>query len=319
MRSSGRRVALLGDDMALDPVTAQINDLVQAVKKGGSEPTVEVMREGWAQLIAQVGTTETQCKVEPMEVGNLAALSFTPPSCDDGLVVWFHGGGWVVGSTSTAVNEVDRLALGSRSRIISVEYRLAPEHPFPASQLDGVAAAAWCLEHAGDLDADPRRVAVGGDSAGGNLAAVAAQRVAGLCAQILVYPGCDLTQERRSSFVHTEGYLLDGDSIDFFFQQVGSADLRDPLVSPMFAEKSVLAASPPALVITAEYDPLRAECAEYASMLRDAGVAVDELHFEHQMHGFFSMPEVLEDARTAIERAASFLNGRFAATRGSTS
>ena len=302
--------------MALDPVTAQINDLVQAVRADGPPPTVPAFREAWAQLIAQVGTTETHCKVEPIEVGDLPAVSFTPPSCDDGLVVWFHGGGWVIGSPATAVNEVDRLAVAARCRIVSVDYRLAPEHPFPASQLDGITAAAWCQEHAADLDADRRCVAVGGDSAGGNLAAVAAQHVAGLCAQILVDPGCDLSAERRATFEHAKGYLLDAEGIEFFFQQVGTADLHDPLVSPMFADSATLAAAPPALVITAEYDPLRAECAEYAGRLRDAGVAVDELHFDRQMHGFFSMPEVLEDARLAIERAASFLGDRFAAARG---
>jgi acetyl esterase len=303
--------------MALDPVTDQINDLVQAVRRDAPPMTVDTVREGWAQLIAQVGTTETQCKVESITVGDLPALSFTPPSCDDGLVVWFHGGGWVVGSPETATNEVDRLAAAARCRVVSVDYRLAPEHPFPAAQLDGVAAATWCLEHAGDLDADRRCVAVGGDSAGGNLAAVAAQRVRGLCAQVLVYPGCDLTAERRARFEHGEGYLLDAEGIEFFFQQVGAADLRDPLVSPMFADAATLAATPPALVITAEYDPLRVECAEYAVRLRDAGVTVDELHFDRQMHGFFSMPEVLEDARLAIERAASFLSDRFATVQGS--
>jgi acetyl esterase len=304
--------------MALDPVTAQINDLVQAVRTDAPPLTVPAVREGWAQLIAQVGTTEMQCKVESIEVGDLPALSFTPPSCDDGLVVWFHGGGWVIGSPSTSANEVDRLAVASRTRIVSVDYRLAPEHPFPASQLDGVASAAWCLEHAADFDADRRCVAVGGDSAGGNLAAVAAQRVPGLCAQVLVYPGCDLTAERRARFEHKEGYLLDAEGIEFFFQQVGDTDLHDPLVSPMFADRATLAASPPALVITAEYDPLRVECREYAAKLREAGVEVDELHFDRQMHGFFSMPEVLEDARFAIERAASFLSGQFATVRGST-
>jgi acetyl esterase len=304
--------------MALDPVTAQINDLVQAVRKDAPPLTVSAVREGWAQLMAQVGTTEMQCKVESTTVGDLPALTFTPPSSDDGLVVWFHGGGWVIGSPSITANEVDRLAVASRSRVISVDYRLAPEHPFPASQLDGVASAAWCLEHAAGLDADRRCVAVGGDSAGGNLAAVAAQRVPGLAAQVLVYPGCDLTAERRASFEHKEGYLLDAESIEFFFEQVGPANLRDPLISPMFADEATLAAAPPALVITDEYDPLTVECHEYAAKLRAAGVDVDEVHFDHQMHGFFSMPEVLEDARLAIERAASFLTDRFAAARGST-
>jgi acetyl esterase len=304
--------------MALDPVTAQINELVQAARKDAPQLTVAGVREGWALLMSQVGTTEMQCKVESITVGDLSALSFTPPSCDDGLVVWYHGGGWVIGSPSITANEVDRLAVAARCRIISVDYRLAPEHAFPASQLDGVASAEWCLEHAASLDADARCIAVGGDSAGGNLAAVAAQRVPGLCAQVLVYPGCDLTAERRARFEHKEGYLLDAEGIEFFFEQVGTADLRDPLVSPMFADRGTLAASPLALVVTAEYDPLTVECREYAGKLREAGVAVDQVHFDRQMHGFFSMPEVLEDARLAIGRAATFLTEQFGAARGST-
>jgi acetyl esterase len=300
--------------MPLSPEIAQINELIQAVRAEAPPPTVELMRDGWAQLMGQVATETTACLVEPLDVGGLKSLSFTPPTTDGGLLVWFHGGGWVVGSPSLAINEVDRLCAATRCRGISVDYRLAPEHPFPAPQLDGIAAATWCLAHAGELGAEPSKVAVGGDSAGGNLAAVAGQRVPGLAAQVLVYPGCDLTAARRAAHRHTEGYLLDEETIEYFFScAAGDADLADPLLSPLLAAEDALAAAPPAYVITAEYDPLRDETAEYAAALRSAGVHVEELHFEHEMHGFFNMPEVVADARDAIAGAAAFLTKQFAA------
>src|ERR1039458_8383089 len=300
-----RRASALEGTVPLKPETAQINDLVLAFRADAPPPTAELMREGWAQLIAQVSTDETTCKVEPIDVGGLKSLSFTPPETDGGLLVWFHGGGWVIGSPELAINEVDRLCVAARCRGISVDYRLAPEHPFPASQLDAVAAATWCVAHAGEL---------GADSAGGNLAAVAAQRVDGLAAQILVYPGCNLTKEWRATFRHTEGYMLDGDSIAFFLGcAIGDADLTDPLISPQFASADTIRALPPAYVVTAEYDPLREEGGVYAATMRKAGVQVDEAHFAEEMHGFFSMPEVLEDARIAIGGAAAFLRTQFSA------
>jgi acetyl esterase len=193
-----------------------------------------------------------------------------------------------------------------------VGYRLAPEHPFPAPQLDGVVAGNWAVAHAAELGADPAKVAVGGDSAGGNLAAVAAQRVDDLCAQLLVYPGCDLREETRSAQPYREGYFLDGEAIDFFMAcAAGDADLSDPIVSPALASRDLLAQSPPAMVITAEYDPLRDEGRAYAAALKAAGVRVETRHYDEQMHGFFSMPEAVEDARSAIEAAGAFLLEQF--------
>jgi acetyl esterase len=118
--------------------------------------------------------------------------------------------------------------------------------------------------------------------------------------------------EHRATYGHTEGYVLDGPTIDFFFEQAsGSLDPADPLVSPLLAERDVLAAAPPALVVTAEYDPLLADGRGYAEALRAAGVSVDELYFDDQMHLFFSLPELLDGARTAIERAGEFLAEAF--------
>jgi acetyl esterase len=296
----------------LDPVTQQINDMIQAASAAAPPPTVDSIRTGYAQLIAQIGTDVTTCKVEPIDVAGLPSLSFTPPECGDALLVWYHGGGWVISSPELAVNEVDRLAVAAGCRTISVGYRLAPEHPFPAPQLDAVTAATWCVEHAEELGADPRKVAVGGDSAGGNLAAATAQRVDGICAQVLVYPGIDLTPDRVAIQPYPEGYVLDKKTIDFFLSQAtGDADLADPLISPGRAMTMVLEAAPPALVITAEYDPLRDEGLEYADLLRKAGVHVEAKHYASEMHLFFSMPELLEDARDAIATAGAFLAAQF--------
>jgi acetyl esterase len=299
-------------NVGLDPVTAMLNDQVNAVRATAPPPTVQSMRDGYALFIEQVGTAETMSKVEELEVEGLPSLSFTPPECDDGLLVWFHGGGWTISEPRYALNEVDRLAVAARCRAISVGYRLAPEYPFPEPQLDGITAANWCVEHAKALGADPRRVAVGGDSAGGNLAAVAGQRVDGLCAQVLVYPAADLRAERRASYPHLEGYFLDGPAIDFFYTSAaGEADLDDPILSPAAASDELLAASPPTLVITAEYDPLRDDGVDYAALLARHGVAVETRHYEHQMHGFLSWPELSADARDAIETAGRFLAGWF--------
>lgn len=298
--------------MPLNPVTAQINDLVQAFRKTAPPPTVEALRTGYAQFIEQVGTTTTACKVEPIDVEGMPSLSFTPPECGDGLLVWFHGGGWVISAPEHAVNEVDRLAVAAKCRAISVGYHLAPEHPFPEPQLDAVVAGMWCVANAKDLGADPRKVAVGGDSAGGNLAAVAAQRVDHLCAQVLVYPGTDLRQTTVDAQPYPEGYFLDRASIEFFLDcAIGDADVDDAIISPQLASNDILASVPAALVITAEYDPLRDDGRAYAEALRGAGVHVETLQFDEQMHGFFSMPEALDDARAAIEAAGAFLAARF--------
>jgi acetyl esterase len=296
----------------LDPVTAQINDLVQELRQSSPPLSVDLLRGGYAQFIEQIGTDTTTCKVEPIEIEGLASLSLTPPDCGDGLLVWFHGGGWVISSPELAINELDRLAVAARCRAISVGYRLAPEYPFPTPQLDAVVSASWCVAHAEELGADPNKVAVGGDSAGGNLAAVAAQRVDDLCAQVLVYPGTDLTEERVDAQPYPDGYFLDHATVEFFLEQsVGEADVRDPVISPALAMPMLLGAAPPALVITAEYDPLRDDGRAYAELLRAAGVHVETKHYDAQMHGFFSMPEALADARDAIETAGTFLAAQF--------
>ena len=301
--------------MPLNPQTAGLNEVIQAVRATAPPPTVATARAGYQELIAQVGAASTVSSVEQLDVAGRPALLVSPPERERGLLVWFHGGGWTINSPALSLTEVDRLAVAGRCRCLSVDYRLAPEHPLPAAQHDAIAAARWAIEHAPSLGASPAGVAVGGDSAGGNLAAVAAQRVEGLCAQLLVYPSVDLRPESVSTLPHLEGYALDGPTMTFFLDQAlsGGADPADPLLSPLLAPPTVLAATPPALVITCEYDPIRDDGRRYAAALLAAGVEVEELRFDDEMHLFFSLPEVLDGAKRAIEASGTFLAKRSAA------
>jgi acetyl esterase len=294
--------------MSLNAQSASINDAVVAARKVAPAPTVESMRDGYVALMAATATTDRSCTVEEVAVAGFPSLLLSPPACDGGLLVWFHGGGFILSSPHAALSETDRLAAAARARCVSVGYRLAPEYPLPAAQLDAIEATRWCVEHADELGVDRARVAVGGDSAGGNLAAVSAQRVDGLAAQLLVYPTVDQRPERRAAFEHTDGYILDGATIDFFrSNSMGSVDPSDPLVSPLLADRAVLAATPTAMVITAELDPLVDDGRDYVAALRAAGVDVEHAHFPDEMHLFFSIPEHLDGAKRAIALAGDFL------------
>jgi len=210
-----------------------------------------------------------------------------------GLLVWYHGGGFVVGGLDTHDAALRRLASEAGCLVLSVEYRKAPEHRFPAAVYDALAAFRWAKHHAGRLGADPGRVAVGGDSAGGNLAAVVAQttRADGPPRlQVLVYPGTDLTRRHRSHRRFGVGYLLTARTIDWFVEQYLGADLslmEDPRASPLSARD--LSGLAPAIVTTAGFDPLRDEGDEYAERLVQAGVAVEKLHEPALVHGYFTM------------------------------
>ncbi len=300
--------------MALNAQTEALNAAMQAARATAPPPTPESVREAYERLISLTAAPAPASRVEEVDVAGCPSLLVTPPEVDDGLLVWFHGGGFVLNSPQLSLTEVDRLAVAARCRCVSVGYRLSPEHPLPAAQHDAIAAATEAIDRAPALGADPRKVAVGGDSAGGNLAAVAAQRVAGLCAQLLVYPAVDLRDVPLEDRPHAEGYALDAATMDFFTSQAlrGGVDPADPLVSPLLASPAVLAATPPALVVTCEYDPIRDDGRRYAAALRAAGVRVEELRYDDEMHLFFSLPEILDGAKRAIAEAGEFLATAFA-------
>jgi acetyl esterase len=208
-------------------------------------------------------------------------------------LVFFHGGGWVLGSLDSHDGICRWLARNAGVTVVAVDYRLAPEHPFPASSEDATAATRWVLERAPSLGIDPARVAVGGDSAGGNLAAVAAQALRGdrlrPAFQLLVYPATDLTRSHPSHKHFSSGYFLTKASIDWYRDHFAPdpATHTDPRGSPLFAPD--LSGLPPAFVVTAGFDPLRDEGRAYADKMRAANVAVEYACVEGAIHGVLSM------------------------------
>jgi acetyl esterase len=227
-------------------------------------------------------------------------------------LVYFHGGGWVLGNLDMYDAVCRALAKESGAVVISVDYRLAPEHKFPAAVDDCHAATVWVAANAEKLGIDARRIAVGGDSAGGNLATVVAMRCrdAGgptLAAQVLIYPVTDVsTFETGSHRESGEGYFLTRAAMEWFTgHYLASADQkRHPEASPLLAPN--LSGLPPALVITAEFDPLRDEGEAYAQRLKQAGVPVTVTRYPGMIHGFVSMRGVLSGGRQAIQEAAKF-------------
>jgi len=228
-------------------------------------------------------------------------------------LVYFHGGGWVLGSLDTHDAVCRALAKESGAVVISVDYRLSPEHKFPSAVDDAHAATMWVAANAERLGIDARRIAVGGDSAGGNMATVVALRFrdAGgpaLASQVLLYPVTDLSSSETGSYRElADGYFLTRAAMDWFRgHYLASIDHKShPEVSPLLAPD--LSGLPPALVITAEFDPLRDEGEAYAQRLRQAGVPVTATRYPGMIHGFASMRGVLSGGRQAIQEAAQFV------------
>ncbi|WP_083751064.1 alpha/beta hydrolase [Kribbella sp. ALI-6-A] len=238
--------------------------------------------------------------------GQLGARLYVPRTAGRGLLVFFHGGGWVVGDLDTHDAYCRDVALEAGTRVLSVEYRLAPEAPAPVAAEDAIAAFTWAVEHAEDLGADPELVAVGGDSAGGNLAAVVAQQcvvrdLSSPALQLLLYPAVDLIGRRPSRDLFAEGFFLTDEEILWYRDHYAPdpALRSDPRVSPIFGPLEGVA---PAYVVTAGFDPLRDEGNDYAAALEAAGVPT-VLHEEPTLiHGFTGMLALGGQTRVARHR-----------------
>jgi acetyl esterase len=307
---------------ALDPQAQAVIDLV--VKSG--RPAYHTLSPKDArQLFRETRPASTPVPPEIGSVRNVvtdggpAAIPlrvYRPAGVADSTrlpaYVYFHGGGWVIGDLETHDVLCRQLTAASGASVISVDYRLAPEHKFPAAADDAWAATRWVVAHAGELGLDAGRLAVGGDSAGGNLAAVVAllARDAGGPAvrlQVLIYPVTDVMRETRSYADFADGYMLTRDSMRWFIAHYlrSKDDARDWRASPLRAP--ALAGLAPALIITAGFDPLRDEGESYAGRLRDAGVMVDYACYGGMVHGFLGMGKLLDTANRAVDHIGGVL------------
>lgn len=242
----------------------------------------------------------------PVPGAALLARVYTPAGLPAGspAILYLHGGGMVVGSVATHDALCQSFAVGARCRVVSVDYRLAPEHRFPTPVEDAVAAFRWLAARAESLGADPTRLALAGDSAGGTLSAVVALRTRGdarpPALQVLIYPAADLTRSHPSIASHGEGFLLSRRMMDWFVgHYMNGADLRNPEASPLFADD--LRGVAPALVYTAGFDPLRDEGQAYAERLREASALTAHRELPGLIHGYVQMGGRVPAAARALE------------------
>ncbi len=234
----------------------------------------------------------------------------------DPLLSYFHGGGWTIGDLETHDRYCRTVAAQGGCRVLSVDYRMGPEHPFPAAVEDAMRVYRSVLASPEDFGADPARIAVGGDSAGGNLAAVICHQARrdGLpppCFQLLIYPSVDLRGDYASRRAFGEDYLLTEASMQWFTDNYlpDRALLTDPRVSPLLSDD--FAGQPPAFIQTAGYDPLRDEGYAYAARLREAGGSVEQRHYPGLIHGFIHLSSGVQAARTAVNDGIAALRQAF--------
>ncbi len=240
------------------------------------------------------------------------------PSALLSVLVYYHGGGWTIGDLDTHDVLCRELCNGSGAAVVSVDYRMGPEHPFPAASDDCLAATYWVRTHAEGLGVDPSRLAVGGDSAGGNLAAVVAiaARDAGdlpIAFQLLIYPATDQRRKHPSHTSNGAGYLLTRETIAYYHDNYFSTPGADSdwRASPLLNED--LSRLPPSLVLTAGFDPLRDEGLDYADRLVAAGNRATYVCYERQIHGFITMGRVIDEAHSAVHLCAAELARALAA------
>lgn len=308
--------------MAVDPQVAFVLDLV--VKSG--RPAYNMLSPKEArQLFRETRPASTP---QPPAIGAVKDLSadgvpvrvYRPAGVPDGTrlpgLVYFHGGGWVIGDLDTHDTLCRQLTAEAGIVVVSVDYRLAPEHKFPAAADDAWTTTVWVAAHAAEIGVDATKLAVGGDSAGGNLAAVVAlqARDAGgpkLSLQVLNYPVTDVGAETQSYRDLADGYMLTRDGMRWFIAHylAKPQDAEDWRASPIRATS--FAGVAPALIITAGYDPLRDEGDAYAQKLRAAGVNVDHVSYGGMVHGFIPMGKLIDTGNRAVTLIAGSLRHAF--------
>ncbi|GCE47270.1 acetyl esterase [Thermosporothrix hazakensis] len=305
--------------MTLDPQVATFLQALPDKTSGGPEPTLEEIRLAAVQSALQTAGEPfpvhgVEDRVIPGPGGPLPVRIYTPAD-EEGLpaLIYLHGGGWVIGSLETHDQVCRSLANLAHCVVIAVDYRLAPEHPFPAALEDCYAAAVWVVEHAETLHIDSKRLAIGGDSAGGNLAAAVTLMAREMGAphfvfQVLIYPVTDHPESGSASYREFEvGYSLTKHDMLWYCEQYlpDPSQWQNPYVVPLHAPD--LSGLPPALVLTAGYDPVRDDGKRYADRLQEAGVPVQYRCYEGMIHSFFRMFTVFDKTMEAHREVAEAL------------
>lgn len=295
-------------DSQIQPLVEVIN---LAAKDAPPDPSLHDRRQAYLALSSIAGPGPQLDRVDqrviPGPEGEISVRIYRNEGAK-GIFVFYHGGGFVIGDLDTHDEVCRQLAQDSKSTVMAVHYRLAPENPFPAAVDDAWAALRWADSHRAELGGSAEsKIVVGGDSAGGNLSAVVALMARDsqleLAAQILVYPGTNTDDASASMVDNAEGYILDKDTIDWFRDEY-AADPADWRASPLLAESHRGLA--PALVITAQYDPLRDQGRAYADILRDAGVPVIHTNYDSLVHVFFQLGPLSEAAARGVFEVSEF-------------
>jgi acetyl esterase len=308
--------------MTFDPDVQIILDMIRLAGRPPFEAlTPDEARQAYIASRAVLGPEPQPVAVSrelscPGPHGAIPLRLYRPAGSEAGqllpAMVYYHGGGWLLGGLDSHDAMCRHFANAARCAVVSVDYRMAPEHKFPAAVDDCAAATRWVIEQAGALEIDPAYVAVGGDSAGGNLAAVMALMARDgtlppLAFQLLVYPATDMAMTTVSSQTITQTVPLTSTTMKWFIDHYmrGPADIIDWRASP--ARAADLSGTAPALVLTCSCDPLRDEGVEYARRLEREGVRVTHLHFSDQIHGFMSMGRIVRAAGVAIDMMSGVL------------